>query len=68
MSHRNGNGTFAEMEPMRLETCPIHDTLVLISSSSGKHIHRCPGCVDEAEHGLRILAEIAERKRMEGDG
>lgn len=61
----NGNGAVAEVEPMRIETCPVHDTLVLVTSS-GKHVRRCPGCADEAARGFRILAEIAERKRLEG--
>lgn len=62
----NGNGVVAELAPMKLEECPVHGSLVLITHE-GRFIRRCPGCIAEAERGMRILAEIAERKRLEGN-
>lgn len=63
---RNGNGTFAAMSPMRLEECPVHGSLVLITHE-GRFIRRCPGCIAEAERALEILADIARRKAQGDD-
>lgn len=45
--------------------CPVHGRIVPVDAR-GKLLGRCDLCVQEAEHGLLVLAEIARRK-AEGD-